>query len=134
VPSNLTEIIALNVTVNESAAVNATVHYPCSIPSSRIAPFILRNGSAWSAITPFEVDAASCAVTFAVPSDPVVGLFEVPASSVTSAIPVVSKASEIRNGILYAAVAVIVLLLVLAIAFHRHKRRRRWPRLHRFRN
>ena len=114
--SNLTKIIVVNLTVSASnASVNAVVGYPCSISSSKIAPFILENGS-WSAITPFSVDAAACTVSFTVPDDPVIGLFAATAPSSKSVV-VVSSTAKHAPDIWYAVIIAVVIILLLAAAY-----------------
>lgn len=73
-PTNYTKISALNITIsNPNVSVNATLKYPCSIPSSSVKPFILENGT-WTPISPYTINAASCSISFAIPPDPVVAL------------------------------------------------------------
>lgn len=64
-------ITATNATANSITALS----YPCTMQSSNISPFILKNGT-WVAILPFTLNATACTISFIVPSDPIVALFE----------------------------------------------------------
>ena len=123
-----TLIQAINFTEsNSSVTVNATLHYPCSINSSRIAPFILRNG-VWDQISPFTVNAASCTISFVAPSDPVIAIFssvtsgQQPTSLATSIPPIKSPSPQLSY--LY-WLALIVILAIIAIVAASLLRRRR---------
>ena len=69
-PKNFTSAIEINITVKKHNLTNNTVYttlgYDCAINSSRVAPFILINGS-WEPIMPFTINKNLCAVTFKVP-------------------------------------------------------------------
>lgn len=70
-------IYSFNVSVSPSSVqTNATFRYSCSLPSNSISPYLLSSNSVWAKITPFSVNSMACTVTFEVPSDPVVGIFE----------------------------------------------------------
>ncbi|MGC9011286.1 MAG: hypothetical protein ACP5JN_04085, partial [Candidatus Micrarchaeia archaeon] len=74
---NYALVSAVNVSVNTTANVTIlfTEHYPCSIPSSLIAPYMLKNNT-WVPISNYTVNATMCTVSFYIPKDPIVGIFE----------------------------------------------------------
>ncbi len=129
--ANQSVYLAVNITLNSTAIpfINATMPYPCSIPSYAVAPFILANGS-WKPITPFSVNATSCLVSFQVPSDPTIAIFELNSAlktvNVTTTVPVSPPASgssapqfpTLQALFTLAAISFLSLLLLL-------KRRRR---------
>jgi hypothetical protein len=47
--------------------VNASMAYPCDIPSSSVYPFIFINGGWSEIVTPFYANASSCRINFVVP-------------------------------------------------------------------
>ncbi len=117
-------ILAVNFSVNNrNVSVNATMNYPCSIASADVAPFILRNGD-WMPIVPFDVNAAACAVTFAVPSDPVIALFDIAPNSPTVATTSVpsQQTSGNSDGILIWIVAIVIVALLLLLYYRRRKK------------
>ena len=132
---NRSIITALNYTVNSTnVSTDATLHYPCSIPNSDIAPFILRNGT-WKEVTPFTLDVATCTVEFAVPADPVIALLN---TNVTSTISTTTTAattavqSSISTGpvpqqnnssIMVLILILIVVIVVIALLIHLRRRR-----------
>ncbi len=73
---NQTELSAfdINVSSTQNVSINVTLKYSCNINSNSIAPYILQNNT-WTAITPFSINLASCAISFSIPSDPIVALF-----------------------------------------------------------
>ncbi|MDE1865860.1 MAG: PKD domain-containing protein [Candidatus Micrarchaeota archaeon] len=77
-PEGLTPIIAINITFggyNSDSPIYITLGYNCSTNSSRLAPFILKNGS-WAPILPFITNEQLCTVTFSIPPDPEVALMQ----------------------------------------------------------
>lgn len=76
-PSGLNKLAAVDIEVSSQASTSteATVGFPCSVPSAGVAPYALSGGS-WSEITSFSVESSTCALTFAVPSDPVVAIMQ----------------------------------------------------------
>jgi len=84
---NYTLINAVNVSIKTTAPITALFveHYPCSIPSGLVAPYIFKNNT-WLAITNYTVNATACTVSFNIPSDPIVAIFEksVPTTTTTS--------------------------------------------------
>ena len=51
---------------NSIEAIEAEVHYPCSLPSGSVSPYSYQNG-AWVAITPYQVNSTSCTISFPAP-------------------------------------------------------------------
>ncbi len=74
VPRHLSKLSIFNISATNST-LNITMKYSCSIPQDSVAPYIYSNGT-WSPITPFVLNKSSCDVTFSVPGDPVIALFE----------------------------------------------------------
>jgi hypothetical protein len=143
-PQGYTKLVALNITISTTAnvATNVTLRYPCSIPSTKVAPYIIKNNT-WVAITPFTVDAASCTVTFTVPKDPVVGLLTSYAASTTvttvqtttpttvlSTAPTttVQQSSFATGGTIAVVVIIIIIAAVVAYVILRNPKKSRWPR------
>ena len=132
---NRSVITALNYTVNNTnVSAEAILHYPCGIPNSDIAPFILRNGT-WQEITPFTLDVATCTVEFAVPSDPVIALLN---TNITSTIPTTtSTPTTIQTSVTTAmptapqnteatwAIIAIVILIIVVVALYLYSRTRK---------
>ena len=92
-PAGYGYAVAMNITVRKHNLTNNTVYatlgYGCAINASRIAPFILANGT-WRLITPFTTNRELCTVTFGIPADPIVALLvenQTPTSISTSTVP-----------------------------------------------
>jgi YVTN family beta-propeller protein len=141
-PSNFTLINALNISIktNVNVTTNVTIAYPCSDSASSIEPFIYKNGT-WSAITPFFVNPSTCTVSFAVPSDPLVGIFAktapvtttvptttvVPTTTIPTTVPVTPVAQH-YTGLEIAIVVIVIIVIILVIAYYyaaKNKGRRR---------
>jgi hypothetical protein len=138
-PANYTKLIAVNIMISAIATTanviaNATLFYPCGIPSTKVAPYMLKN-STWIPIKPFSVKAASCAVMFAVPKDPIIGLMinytqtpAVPTTSIpptTSTIPQGAASSKYQSiAAVITIVAAIAAIIVLYTKMMRTRRRR----------
>jgi hypothetical protein len=134
---NYSEISALDLNASTSAnlTINVTESYPCNIPSARIKPFELENGT-WVPISPFTTNASSCKVLFAIPKDPAFGLFEenatnttISSTTVPTTISTTINATKISNSysqsniIIYIIVVIIVIIvLALIITFYLAKR------------
>lgn len=119
---------AVNFTASSNVRVNATMHYACSLPSSDVAPFILSNGT-WDEIRPFTVDPSACTVTFAVPSDPVIALFDLLGGASQSTAPTTSanqqeQSGQQQNYPILPALAVIAAILILLALYTRRRGRR----------
>ncbi len=131
-PANYTIINAYNITARNTT-LTVTVHYPCSLPSGRIAQYIYLNG-AWTKITPFTVNAAACTVMFSMPGDHVVGVFEAPSPATTlpttvapttvatTTIPYAPHQSSIY---IYAAIIIVIIIIALGVAYALSRPRRR---------
>ncbi|MCL5786760.1 MAG: YncE family protein [Candidatus Marsarchaeota archaeon] len=128
---NKSVIRALNYTVNNTnVSTEAILHYPCSIPNSDVAPFILRNGT-WQEITPFTLNVAACTVEFAVPSDPVIALLNTNATStilttaattaVQTSVPVTSVPT---NTGMILEILIILIIIIIAVALFLYFRRK----------
>lgn len=80
-PVHYNKITILNITINSTnktiilSKINASISYNCSIPSDRIQPFIYQNNT-WEVITRFSINSTACTTSISIPSDPIVGLFE----------------------------------------------------------
>ena len=138
-PQSYLPIIVLNVSTVSSGNVSTriTLKYPCSVASNTIYPYKL-NGANWNPINPFTVDAASCTVTFDIPKDPVVGLFEYqpPRTSVTTTIStalstIVSTTipkspiqPNANNELVIIAIVVIVIVIICLFVLTRKRRGR----------
>ncbi|MGC8710616.1 MAG: hypothetical protein ACP5RF_03355, partial [Candidatus Micrarchaeia archaeon] len=90
---NYTLVSAVNVSINTTTNVTIlfTEHYPCSIPSSLVAPYLLKN-NAWVPTFNYTVNATLCTVSFYIPKDPIVGIFEktLATTSVSTTVPTTS--------------------------------------------
>ena len=74
------KLTILNISVssasNENLNKSVTLNFGgLSVNTSAIAPYIL-SGSAWTEITPFTVNTIANTITFSIPGDPVVGVFQ----------------------------------------------------------
>ena len=139
-PSGFTPIgRELNISVNTSANITAIVAlaYPCSVPVSEIVPFILVNG-AWAQVSQFTANTASCTISFSMPKDPVVGLFQktqVSTEATTAPAPATSAVSQNQTatpaqpqnttGPSYAAWAIVAVIIIAVVAAWLASRRRK---------
>ncbi|MCL4387693.1 beta-propeller fold lactonase family protein [Candidatus Marsarchaeota archaeon] len=126
--ANYTPISKLNVNVTTIAnvSVEITSLYPCSVGSSIIKPFELVNGS-WSAIIPFSVNTSACTVSFVVPKDPIVAIFQkiVPTTTVTTTInttttivPTTTAPQTQANTAARAVVVIVIVIILLVLAYY----------------
>ena len=137
--ANYTLISAFNISVTTAANVSSEVTspYSCGINSSLIKPFELVNGT-WTAITPFSVNATACTVSFVVPKDPIVGIFQkiVPTTTVTTTVNTTTTIAPTTTvlppkvntaAIAVAVIVTVIILLVLAYYYMskagKHRRR-----------
>ena len=126
---NYTLINAVNVSIKTTAPITAffVEHYPCSIPSDLVAPYIFKNNT-WLAITNYTVNATACTVSFYIPSDPIVAIFEksVPTTTTTSiattiptTIPTTiyypSPSPKPRSPIVVEALILIIILIIIIL-------------------
>ena len=66
--------------------IKVTEGYSCTLPSSRLRPYILVNGS-WQAILPYSIDSAACTITYNITTDPIIALFISLAPATTTTLP-----------------------------------------------
>jgi hypothetical protein len=142
-PANYTVLKALNLTIsaNVSVSTNVSMTYPCSTPASSVAPFIYKNGT-WTQIAQYTVNPATCAITFVVPKDPLVGILSktvatttttVPTTSVpttstvptTTVLPTPTPTPTKSNLWLIVATIIIVAIVVVIVAYYASRSRRR---------
>ncbi len=134
---NYTLVSAVNVSINTTANVTMlfTEHYPCSIPSSLVAPYMLKS-NAWVPISNYTVNASMCTVSFYIPKDPIVGIFEktpttttvsttVPTTSIMpTTIPApVPKPSPANAWGIVAIIAVLIILLAIYSYMMMHRKK-----------
>ncbi|MCL4379236.1 MAG: hypothetical protein M1160_00145 [Candidatus Marsarchaeota archaeon] len=135
-PKNYTIVgTSYNITPsNQSRTI--TLPYNCSLPASRLAPYIYINGT-WSKIASFTVNAAACTITFTVPPDPIVAIMESPApavptttappSVVTTVAPTTVVSPPVTppsNAALLYAVIVIIIAVIIIVVVGLYLRRR----------
>lgn len=139
-PAGYQKLVATDISVSSSATLtlNITAKYPCSVPSSSIAPYKLLNG-AWVVIPQFSVNAANCEVSFSIASnDPTVALMEsAPTSTTTSTTPSTSTAAltsitatttpqpAYPSGTSTAAIVIVAVIVVAVVAYLLFGRRRK---------
>ena len=126
-PKNYTIVgTSYNITSsNQSRTI--TLPYNCSLPASRLAPYIYINGT-WSKIASFTVNAAACTITFTVPPDPIVAIMESPAptvptttappSVVTTVAPTTVVSPPVTppsNAALYAVIVIIIAVIIIVV-------------------
>ena len=65
-PGNYSGLFVGNLTINPTTlkTANVTISYQCSMGSGAPEPYLLQGG-AWTAITPFSINASACSVSFA---------------------------------------------------------------------
>lgn len=76
-PSNYSYLVtALNITTTTTSNVliTATLKYSCAENPSKLKPFILKNGD-WEQIHNFTFNKTACAISFAIPADPIIAIF-----------------------------------------------------------
>ena len=82
--SNKEKLLILNISAtyssNPNITTNAIIGYSCNIPTSKISPYILTNGT-WSEINSYSVSSSKCNISFNIPEDPIIGIFETTSSS-----------------------------------------------------
>ena len=134
--TNKSILAAINYSIsNSSVSSNVTIHYPCSVNYSGIYPSIFRN-STWQKIHPFTLNVAACTVTFAVPADPVIALFNSlhsnstavnTTTSVATVAPQTTVTSNANTGqqnwdILFAVLIIIVVIIIFFVYSRSRKR------------
>jgi len=132
---NYTDVEAFNISINSMPKLNITANltltYNCSIPSTKVFPYLFINGS-WAAVTPFSVNATACTVKFSVPADPIAAVMEYQAPSTTTSTSSASttttsqKPSSQGNSSLYEEIGVVVATVVIAgVAYALTRRKKR---------
>ncbi len=128
--ANYTPISALNVSVVTTANVSTKVTspYPCGINSSLIKPFELVNGS-WVAIMPFSVNVSACTVSFVVPKDSIVGIFQKIVPVVTTTVTTINTTTTITPSPMppstafpMIAIAAIIIIIVAIVAYYNSRK------------
>ncbi len=130
---NISTMPPLNITIT------VTMKYNCSLPSNSIAPYELTGTGTWNPINPFTVNSTACTVTFAIPTDPVVGIFQYQQSATTSTIPPIttslvtsvtttvpaeaasSKSYSTLTWVAIIAIAIVILVIVYLFRFRGKK-------------
>ncbi len=122
---NVSTMPPLNITIT------VTMEYNCSLPSNSIAPYELTGTGIWNPINPFTVNSTACTVTFAIPTDPIVGIFQYQqpattstvlpittslATSITTTVPASAASSKSSNTPIWVAIIVIA-IVILAILY-----------------
>lgn len=132
--ANYTLISALNISVSTGGNVSTEVTSPylCGINSSLIKPFEIVNGT-WIAIMPFSVNATSCTVSFVVPKDPILGIFQKTVPATTTATTTIKTTTTIPSApvapshgsqtILPLTAILIVIIIIAAIAAYGYSRK-----------
>ncbi len=126
-PQDYKSLIVLNVsTSGANVTTSLIMKYQCSISPSAIVPYKLLKNGTWSAIKGFSVNPTACSVTFTIPPDPVVGLFQNVALLTTTILPTirttqstsstmpatVTPSSNNSNSVLIAAIIVMIILVI----------------------
>jgi hypothetical protein len=123
---NYTLISAVNVSINTTAPITALFveNYPCSIPSSLVAPYIYKS-NAWLAIPNYTVNATTCTVGFEIPNDPIIGIFQkaLPTTVATTSIPTTTPTTipaptptTTSSGLAELAIILIIVVIIVVIA------------------
>ena len=125
------------VTTAANVSSEVTSPYSCGLNSSLIKPFELVNGT-WTAITPFSLNATACTVSFVVPKDPIVGIFQkiVPTTTVTTTVnttttivPTTTAPPPKVNTAAIAVAVIVTVIILLVLAYYymskagKHRRR-----------
>lgn len=141
-PPDYNPILVLNLTTISSSNVTTSlaVNYPCLANPDSFAPFKLMPNGSWTQLVNFTTNVAACNITFAVPADPVVGLFQMAqpisltstptttAAPSTTIVPIVVSTTIIQSmaslpSYDWAAVSIviIIILIILYIALTKKK-------------
>ena len=132
-PHGYINLVAVNLSTDNSVSGTSVVlGYNCAINHTRIVPFILANGI-WDPITPFTTNSQSCTVSFAVPSDPIIGLMAknqtvTTTTSITTTTTVVQSEpwqQPISGTDRYLIAAVVAAVVIIALLFEMRKIRGR---------
>jgi hypothetical protein len=128
---NVVAVTSQNVIVNQSLILTITLKYSCSLQTNTLAPYKLTKAGSWIPIRPFTSNSSACTVTFHIPSDPVVALFQSIKSAststamtsisttATSTVPATSTQKQKSGiGFVIAIAAVVVILIVAILAYY----------------
>lgn len=126
-PASYQKLNAYNLSVDADITITATSYYNCSIPSSYIAPFILKGGI-WIKISNYTVDGLGCLVNYTIPSDPIVAIMENEGNATHSRSTTVSNSTTSVNGTIaaksgrgrynywdYAIAVLVIIILILGL-------------------
>ena len=87
------------------AKIAMVMHYPCTLPSSQVAPYQYRNG-VWSKVQGYTVDASSCTVLFSTAGNGIVALLS---GNINQA--------PINPYLVYGIVAILAILVIVLAAY-----------------
>ena len=128
---NFTVSTLHNVILNQTLNITLTLKYNCSIPSNIVAPYMLEKNDTWVPITPFSINTDTCSITFSIPPDPVIALFQSvkPTTTLSTSLTTTITANSsivtttiqqtnisINGGILL-IVGIIVLIIVITLIY-----------------
>lgn len=134
-PQSYIALTVLNITTASQLNVTTIIvmKYQCSVPSNSIAPYELNSTGTWNPINPFTVNTTACTVTFAIPTDPVVGLFKYQqqadtstilpaittslATSITTTVPATVAQFKRSNILIGIAILIAIIIVILAIVY-----------------
>ena len=131
---NYTLINAVNISIETTAPITAffVEKYPCSIPSDLVVPYVFKNNK-WLSITNYTLNATACIVSFNIPSDPIVAIFEksVPTTTTTSiatTIPTIpttiyypSPSPKPSPIVVEALILIIILIAIILVLLYYYK-------------
>ncbi len=141
-PQHYSLVRMLNLTINSTnqanytLAVNVSIGYNCSVPSDRLQPFIYTNSS-WDILARFSANATLCTVSFPIPADPIIGLFEVQtitgpsqAYNKTTTTPAYANATQKVNGSMptsqeYDIIGISLIIIVVYLIYRINKGERK---------
>jgi len=132
-PDGLKGLLIENISVSsgQNLGINVTFSYPCN--ESNAVPYIFKNGS-WQEISEYDRDKVACIISFAIPRDPIIGIFynstvsSTTSSTAQSTLPtttIMQKASKQQSYYEYAATGAVI--AVVAIAAYMYSRRKKKP-------
>jgi hypothetical protein len=126
-PFSLETVIAINViaTSQNSITLNVTLNYSCAIPSNVIFPYKQMTNGTWVRVQKYVriLNQTPCSISFRIPPDPIVALFEhqeqtttstsiqTTTVSVTTTTPQLATAVSNRNKGVVAIMVIAALLL-----------------------
>jgi hypothetical protein len=143
IPLNYEPVLVLNISISSpnvsNLIISATMNYSCSIVAGAIRPYKLISGT-WTPISQYSLNRKGCSMTFRVPPDPIVGIFQnttyvsptiitlltsVPTTAATTTVqPVIQKTSPgtVASGWWIATILVIVIIVIAILAYALLKR------------